>query len=54
MRLAAFAPMAALVLTGLVYSTTAPREADAHSRPMTPATADQICAPFLEASGRRL
>ncbi|NNC72478.1 MAG: DUF3520 domain-containing protein [Sphingomonadaceae bacterium] len=42
--------MAALALTGLVYSTTAPREAGAHQRPITEATADRICAPFLNAS----
>ncbi|MGJ8537586.1 MAG: vWA domain-containing protein [Parasphingopyxis sp.] len=44
MRLFAFAPMAALVLTGLVYSV---QPGQATQRPMTPATADQICAPFL-------
>jgi len=44
MRLFAFAPMAALVLTGLVYSV---QPSEATQRPMTPATADEICAPFL-------
>ncbi|MEM8696907.1 MAG: VWA domain-containing protein [Pseudomonadota bacterium] len=36
--------MAALVLTGLVYSV---QPSQATQRPMTPATADEICAPFL-------
>lgn len=44
MRLIAFAPMAALVLTGLAYSV---QPSQATQRPMTPANADQICAPFL-------
>ncbi|MGP1281876.1 MAG: vWA domain-containing protein [Parasphingopyxis sp.] len=44
MRYIAFAPMAALVLTGLVYSA---QPSEASQRPMTPATADEICAPFL-------
>jgi Ca-activated chloride channel family protein len=46
MRLIAFAPMAALVLTGLVYSV---QPSEASQRPMTPATADEICTPFLAA-----
>lgn len=44
MRLIAFAPMAALVLTGLIYSV---QPSQATQRPMTPATADEICAAFL-------
>ncbi|MEO1170257.1 MAG: VWA domain-containing protein [Pseudomonadota bacterium] len=44
MRLLSFAPIAALVLTGLVYSA---QPSQATQRPMTPATADEICAPFL-------
>ncbi|WP_299321967.1 VWA domain-containing protein [Parasphingopyxis sp.] len=46
MRLLSFAPIAALVLTGLVYSV---QPSEATQRPMTPATADEICAPFLVA-----
>ena len=46
MRLLSFAPIAALVLTGLVYSA---QPSQATQRPMTPATADEICAPFLVA-----
>ncbi|MGP1352400.1 MAG: vWA domain-containing protein [Parasphingopyxis sp.] len=46
MRLLSFAPIAALVLTGLAYSV---QPSQATQRPMTPATADEICAPFLVA-----
>ena len=63
MRMFAFAPMAALVLTGLVYSATGVSEnAEAQARtirpyqplpePMTPTRADEICAPFLNVSAR--
>ncbi len=47
MRLLSFAPMAALVLTGLAYSV---QPSQATQRPMTPATANEICAPFLVAN----
>ncbi len=47
MRLVSFAPMAALVLTGLVYSV---HPSQATQRPMTPASANEICAPFLVAN----
>ncbi len=48
MRLTAFTPIAAIVLTGLAAATIQP--GSAQDRPMTPETANEICAPFLAMS----
>jgi Ca-activated chloride channel family protein len=44
MRLVAFVPFLGIAVAGLVYAA---QPSEASQRPMTPATADEICAPYL-------